>query len=283
MAAFDVSLIRELRVLYVEDDKIVREKHEEFFSKIFKKTFIACDGREGLELFLKNINDIDIIITDINLPYINGLDLAKEIKQKSSIPIIIIAGNSNSQYAIDALDIGIRKYHMKPISLNAIIKDVEELVLEYKDKQKKEELTKVLYTRSEETMKKLEELIIENKKLKQKDSMNRYILDNYVSTFSTDSKGNILETSKYFSKIMQMSEEELIAKDINNFKDKDCDCNIRKKMLLAIKSKGTIDYKCIFITKKGLHLDFDVKMVPFYSQEELVDGYHFYLKSSLLI
>ena len=67
-----------ITVLYVEDDIEIREELESFFSFRVKELFVAENGSEGLELYKKH--QPDIVVTDINMPLMNGIEMLKHIR-----------------------------------------------------------------------------------------------------------------------------------------------------------------------------------------------------------
>ena len=86
------------------------------------KQYVAQNGQEGLELFKKYESEIDLIITDVNMPILNGLDMVKEIKKINlNIPIIVATAFSNKEYLLEAIDIGVDKYVLKPIDIAKLL------------------------------------------------------------------------------------------------------------------------------------------------------------------
>ncbi len=103
-------------ILYIEDDEITRENISSFLKRKCKNFFVACDGKEGLEFFEKY--NPDIIITDIEMPNLDGLSMAKKIrKQSTSTQIIITTAYSSQEYLLEAVNLHLIKYIVKPISL----------------------------------------------------------------------------------------------------------------------------------------------------------------------
>jgi DNA-binding response OmpR family regulator len=103
-------------ILYIEDDEITRENISSFLKRKCKNFFQACDGKEGLELFEKH--SPDIIITDIEMPNLDGLSMAKKIRKKSpSTQIIITTAYASQEYLLEAVNLHLIKYIVKPISL----------------------------------------------------------------------------------------------------------------------------------------------------------------------
>ena len=118
----DVSRLKDITVLYCEDEDNLREVTSGILQSFTKKQFIGVDGKEGLELFQKNQEDIDLVITDVNMPNMSGLEMAKEIKQiNSNMPIIVATAFSNSEYLLEAIELGVDKYVLKPVNIKKLL------------------------------------------------------------------------------------------------------------------------------------------------------------------
>ncbi|MCV6607538.1 MAG: response regulator [Campylobacterales bacterium] len=103
-----------ITALYVEDDPVARENGIEYLESYFEKVYEASDGVEGLKLYQQY--KPDIIITDIQMPKLNGLDFVKRIRQKDkTTKIIVISAFSDSSYLLQAIELGLIKYLIKPV------------------------------------------------------------------------------------------------------------------------------------------------------------------------
>jgi len=115
-------LLKELKILFVEDESNISKLFKDALSDYFFLFAVASNGEDGLKKY-KKINP-DIIITDIMMPKLDGLEMTKRIRQEDDdIPIIILSAFSDKEKLLKAIDIGITKYFIKPF-------DPEE-VLEY--------------------------------------------------------------------------------------------------------------------------------------------------------
>lgn len=118
----DEILLKELKVLFVEDEVNISKLLKDAISDYFFSFTVANNGEEGLEKF-KKLNP-DIVITDIMMPKLDGLEMTKRIKDiYEDTPIIVLSAFSDKEKLLKAIDIGITKYFIKPF-------DPEE-VLEY--------------------------------------------------------------------------------------------------------------------------------------------------------
>ncbi len=86
----NLARLKDKCVLYVEDDNVTREAFYEMVERYFKKVYIASDGKEGLEKFEDLLPDL--IITDMEMPVVGGIEMIKKIREKDkNIPIITIS------------------------------------------------------------------------------------------------------------------------------------------------------------------------------------------------
>jgi len=101
-------------LLYIEDESFIREMVVEYLSDYFVTIHEATNGKEALEIYTDK--KPDIIITDIEMPQMNGLEFSTQIrKQDSSIPIIITTAYTNTEYLLHAIELRLIKYLIKPI------------------------------------------------------------------------------------------------------------------------------------------------------------------------
>ncbi len=112
----DKEYLKELTILFVEDNDDVFEQGVQFLSRIVTTVLTARDGAEGLGLY--QTGQPDIVITDIHMPRMDGLTMATEIRRlDSSVPIIVMTGFEQVDYLRRIVDIGVDKYLTKPINL----------------------------------------------------------------------------------------------------------------------------------------------------------------------
>lgn len=112
---------KEQSVLYVEDDDILRNATKKIFLNYFKEIDIAIDGKEGLEKYhlYKNNNDkyYDLIISDINMPRMNGIDMSMAIVDENPRQaIIFITAHDEASFLHSAIKVGANGFLNKPIN-----------------------------------------------------------------------------------------------------------------------------------------------------------------------
>ena len=132
----NISILKNITILYAEDEKDLREVTHQILKGFTKKQFVAKNGQEGLDLFKEHENEIDLIITDVNMPVLNGLEMVKEIKKINlNIPIIVATAFSNKEYLLEAIDIGIDKYVLKPIDIAKLLQVMSQSLLYHELKE----------------------------------------------------------------------------------------------------------------------------------------------------
>ena len=139
---------KEISILFVEDDKGISKKMEILLYEIFSKIEIAFDGNEALEKyynFYKANNEYpDLIITDIRMPNMDGIELIKHIyKENANQKIIVLSAHNESEYLIELVNLGIYRFILKPMDYNnffeIIFKVSKEIYMEkYKVSDNKE-------------------------------------------------------------------------------------------------------------------------------------------------
>lgn len=121
--------LKNLTILYVEDEEMIRQNAVEYLSRICDNVLEAKDGLEALEVYRKNRPNI--IISDIKMPKMNGLNMAKEIrKEDKETPIIIATAHTETNYLLQAVELQLIKYIVKPIT-SAKLQKALSLSLDY--------------------------------------------------------------------------------------------------------------------------------------------------------
>ncbi len=124
-----MSNLSKLTVLFVEDEKEIVNALQSAIGDEFANFIVAKDGQEGLKKFLKY--KPDIVITDILMPIMDGLEMSKEIKKVSrDTPVVVLSAFSERERLLKAIDIGIDKYLIKPIDPDDLMEALKILAKE---------------------------------------------------------------------------------------------------------------------------------------------------------
>lgn len=131
------EILKTISVLYVEDENDVREFTSKLLTSLLRKVYVAQDGLEGLKIYEENKDNIDLIVSDINMPKMDGLSMCDAIKKiNHEIPLVITSAHNDTNFLRRAIEIGVTTYAMKPIDLyqliESIIKAMEPIILKRK-------------------------------------------------------------------------------------------------------------------------------------------------------
>lgn len=109
-----LEILKAQTLLYAEDEKATRNMFADYFQKIFREVWCASHGVEALELALQK--SPALIVADINMPFLSGIDLVKKLRQKGSeARVIITTAHAEQHYLLDAVELDITRYLLKPI------------------------------------------------------------------------------------------------------------------------------------------------------------------------
>jgi len=123
-----------LKLLYIEDDRDIQEIYLDILKESIEKVYSAYDGEEGYELYL-SIKP-DIILLDINMPKIDGLTLAKKIREVDrDVKIIITTAYGEQDKLLEAIELYLIKYILKPIEPNILREAIKKAIDEITQKQ----------------------------------------------------------------------------------------------------------------------------------------------------
>jgi len=111
-----------LNILYVEDEYEIREKMLKILEMLYARVFVATDGEEGLKIYKNNRGIIDLIIADITMPHMDGLEMVEEIRSDNpEIQAIIITAHNEPEYFVKAINIGIDNFIVKPVEMQQLM------------------------------------------------------------------------------------------------------------------------------------------------------------------
>ncbi len=109
-----------LNVLYVEDDVNLRNETETLFKMLFKNIDTASDGKDGLEKYNNNL--YDLVISDINMPVMNGIEMCKQIKEiNPEQKISIVSAHDESHILMDLIKAGADGFILKPMHMDEMV------------------------------------------------------------------------------------------------------------------------------------------------------------------
>ena len=120
------EILQKLTILIVEDENEIRKLMEEVMKSVFFEVYSAKNGDEGIKKFKKFAPDL--IVTDIAMPIMDGLDMAKMINEISpTTPIIALSAFSDKEKLLKAIEVGIDKYILKPVDMDELLLAIENI------------------------------------------------------------------------------------------------------------------------------------------------------------
>lgn len=118
--------IKDITLLYVEDDNTTREELVYFLENRVSKLLVAKNGKEGFELYKQK--SPDIVLTDVQMPKLDGIGMSKLIKDYDpDSKIIVLTAFNDSEYLFEAIKTNIDMYKTKPVDLKDLIKGIAKL------------------------------------------------------------------------------------------------------------------------------------------------------------
>jgi len=125
----DFNSLKDCVVLYVEDEKSVQTQTQMILKDFVKEVYLASSGEEGIKIALEK--KVDIIVTDILMPGMNGIEMLKKMKNEHGlkIPAIITTAFTETEYLIDAITLKVDGFIMKPINVKDLISNMYTIML----------------------------------------------------------------------------------------------------------------------------------------------------------
>jgi PAS domain S-box-containing protein len=252
-----VSWSKELTVLYVEDDLALREEVSLFLSDIFKQIDLAPNGEVGLDKLANN--HYDLVITDIRMPVMDGIEMIEKIKASyPKQPILVTSAHNESEYLIKLINLGIKYYITKPLQSDQILKVLytiverihqEKALVQYKhDLEIANEKLKQFTHRQAASLDKQSALLTAYKEA----------LDKATMVALTDKNGIITDANENFCKTTGYDKEELVGQTHRLISHPSTSKSLYKELWQTILSKKTWQGLIINQTK-------DLKMLYHYT------------------
>lgn len=183
------ELSKNISVLYVEDDDIIRKKTHKLLSRIFSKIDLASNGVEGISSYMKFHHDL--IISDIVMDKMDGIEMLKLIKKvQNDQSIIFLSAYTEQKFFVEAIELGVDAFVFKPIDTqklyDMIEKAVKHILLKKENLEYKQHLENLVEKRTNDLNRKnkeLQKMIIEVKKvnhLKEEMALAQKVQENFL-------------------------------------------------------------------------------------------------------
>jgi len=162
----NIELLKTITVLYVEDETSLQEDVYQNISPFVKEILCANNGEEGLKTYLQNKDKIDLIVSDILMPKMTGIEMIDEIRKINlDIPIVYTTAFNDSQYLKKTIEQSVTSYIIKPIDIELLLSGIEKASIKIENEKLKEKLKKINKELEKKVILKTKELIEKNNKL----------------------------------------------------------------------------------------------------------------------
>ncbi len=246
---------KDLKVLYVEDNEDARNQTLLLLENFFDEVTIAVDGKDGLTKY--ESDTFDLVISDINMPKIDGIEMSKAIfKRDAHQVIIIISAHNESHMLSELINMGVNYFLQKPVDIEIIVQVLSKCVNQILEK------------------KSFDKNVKEIKQLNYEFNIMMDAFDKNVIASRTDPKGIITYISEAFGKIAGYEPSELIGKPHNIIRHPDMPKEAFKELWETVKAGNTWQGEVKNLKKDGTYYWVKANISPYYDKntKELI-GY----------
>ncbi|PLY09092.1 MAG: hypothetical protein C0626_08760 [Arcobacter sp.] len=222
--------IKNLKILYVEDDPEVRQRLENLLKKISDFVEVAQDGEEAFLKIQENFENetpYELIITDLNMPKLNGIDMVKKVKLlDDDIPIILTTADNEKETFLESIELGVSAYIVKPINVAKLFENIKKIAqkIYYKNQFYKKQKELETYTN---------------------------IIESVAVISKTDLNGIITYVDDAFCEVSGYTKEELIGQNHNIVRHPENPKEVYKNLWDTIQSGQNWEGKVRNIDKQG--------------------------------
>jgi len=233
-----ITYTQQLTLLYVEDNIDALETTLLLLEDFFNNIIVAKNGEEGLEKFYEH--DIDLIITDINMPKLNGLDMIRKIRETDKeILVFVLSAYNESGFFIESIKLGVEGYLLKPIELEQFLGILNKIV--FKLALMKQAETNLHFLKEYEDL-----------------------TNSSAIVSKTDIEGNIIFVNQKFCDATGYNKEELLGKNHNIIRHPEMQPEFFEDLWQTIKEKKEIwngIIKILSKDQKSLYMDATIKPI----------------------
>jgi len=239
------NFLKTLNVLYVEDSKTIRDQFSSILHKLFDNVAIATNGKEAIDKFSKSLTsgfEINIVVSDINMPFMDGMELLEKIREiDPDVPFILTTAHTESDFLINAIRFKATDYLVKPVNIKDLIQKAQIVCQErYHENIKKQ---------SQEELKQLNNVV------------------NEVALVSkTDLKGNITYANKLFCRVSGYKKNEVIGLTHGELIHPEADTSELQDLNKEIQLGNIWEGKIHNISKDGSDYHINASVIPLYDE-----------------
>lgn len=250
---FNKDFLKKLTILFVEDEEIARKQLEKVLTRLFDNVITASNGQEAYEIYQEKRllgKSIDLILSDINMPIMNGIEMLEKIRiHDKDTPVIFATARTESTNLIKAIHLGVDYYALKPIDMEDVIKKIEKVC-----------------------EKKYYEKLIHEKVLESQEYLK--IINNVATIYKMDEDKNIIFANSLFLESLGfVKNEDLIGKNFEDIINHDVNNEILKELWNNVES-GKVwhdDIKYKDINGKDLYIKSTIFNISAENKKEYIN------------
>lgn len=224
------EFLKTLTILYVEDDEEIREEYLNSLNNLFKEVITAHDGQDAynkITAMHDNKEPLDVIISDINMPEISGMELLTKVKEiNKNIPFILTTAHQDTNILLQALKEGVSDYFIKPVNFEELLIKIQKLC---EEKEKEKEINSY-----EKEIKEYLEVI------------NKVAL-----VYIFDAEGKLIYVNDFLKELIKCHEDELLDQNYAVIFHPDMSKNIITKQWEVLQEAKKWQGKIKYITKSS--------------------------------
>ncbi len=248
MTNLDKKLLKRLKILYIEDDDSVRNELYSLLSNFFDTVYVSEDGEKGLACYIDKQDNIDVIITDFNMPNLNGISLIEKVREyDKKIPIILTSAYSENNFLHDAIKLRVFECIIKPIDIRKLMEILGEIA--------SKKYSESLLTQQNKELKKYKDILYSN---------------NII--VKTNKNLKISFVNELFCNVTGFEKKELLGKDLAILKHDDTDSKIYKKIYNSVFHNKQLNVELKNITKDGGYYISDTSIISTLNDSGEVTG-----------
>jgi len=215
---FNTDFLKKLTILFVEDEDIAREQFAKSLKRLFKEVIQAVNGEDGYYKFQEariSSQPIDLILSDINMPKMNGIEMLKKIREiDKEIPAMFLTARTETEYLQQAIELNVHHYAIKPINLEDTILRIQKVC-----------------------EKKYYEMLINTKNNELKSYLS--VINKVAAIYKIDNEGNIKFVNDLFCELCEQSSQELLEKKFHSLFHSSVSNNLENEIWAKVKNDQT--------------------------------------------
>ncbi len=251
-----------LSIMYVEDEGVILRSVNTMLERKIRDVYTATDGKMGFDIFKKH--KPQIVITDIRMPIMNGLEMIEKIKEiEPATKFIVVTAYGEINYFIRAIELGVHGFILKPVDVNRLMDMIQELgngILLQREIERKEEDRK----KSDEALQ------------EQKAYFERLFESSPEAVVVTLNDGKVLQVNNAFTDMFGYTLEEAIGKGIDELIAADDLLNEATECTKQVANGKDIQLETKRRTKSGKLLDVSILGTPIIIEGQQVAVYGIY-------